>query len=154
MIRKAQEKDIDKILDLLRQVARVHHKGRPDIFMDGTKYVKEELKLMLNKDLDPIFVYTDRNDLPIGYAFCNTICHKNDTVLTDIKTLYIDDLCVDIEYRGQGIGTKLYEYVKEYAKENRYYNVTLNVWELNPNAKRFYEHLGLHVLKTYMEEII
>lgn len=154
MIRKAQEKDIDKILDLLRQVARVHHKGRPDIFMDGTKYVKDELKLMLNKDLDPIFVYTDRNDLPIGYAFCNTICHKNDTVLTDIKTLYIDDLCVDIEYRGQGIGTKLYEYVKEYAKENLYYNVTLNVWELNPSAKRFYEHLGLHVLKTYMEEII
>lgn len=153
-IRRAKEKDIDKIIDLLYQVCLVHHEGRSDIFKIGTKYSQEELKDMIKDDLNPIFVYTDDFDNTLGYIMCNTKQYINDTILTDIKTLYIDDLCVDEKYRGSGIGTKLYSFIKEYAKENGYYNITLNVWELNPKALKFYESLGLSPLKTYMEEII
>ena len=51
MIRRAVEKDIPKIIDLLKQVCLVHHKGRPDIFKVGTKYSAEELKAIF-KDID------------------------------------------------------------------------------------------------------
>jgi len=68
----------------------------------------------------------------------------HDNILTDIKTLYIDDLCVDQNYRGHGIGKKLYEYVVDYAGENGFYNVTLNVWADNTAALKFYESLDLH----------
>ena len=47
MIRKAQEKDIAKIEDLLLQVDLVHHNGRPDIFKIGRKYSEDELKALL-----------------------------------------------------------------------------------------------------------
>ena len=36
-IRRAQEKDMKGINDLLYQVLMVHHNGRPDLFKDNTK---------------------------------------------------------------------------------------------------------------------
>ena len=86
----------------------------------------------------------------MGYAFCVFQEHINDNILTDIKTLYIDDLCVDEKSRGQHIGKQLYDYVVNYAKKQGCYNVTLNVWECNPNAKKFYELCGLKPQKTGM----
>lgn len=154
MIRRAEVKDINRLIELLKEVCLVHHNGRSDIFKIGTKYTKEELEVKIKDDLNPIFVYTSDEDITLGYIFCETIKHTNDNILTDIKTLYIDDLCVDEKYRGKGIGKSLYYYVKDYAKKNGYYNITLNVWELNDSAKRFYSSLGLLPLKTYLEEKI
>ena len=74
--------------------------------------------------------------------------------MTDIKTLYIDDLCVDEVARGAHIGKALYEYVVNYAKKQGYYNVTLNVWADNINAVKFYEKIGLKVQKIGMENIL
>ena len=154
MIRRAINKDIPKIIDLLEQVCIVHHNIRPDIFNIGTKYKKEELELMIKDDLNPIFVYTNLNDNVLGYAFCQHKQFINNNILSDIKTLYIDDLCVDEKERGKGIGKKLYFHVLDYAKNNDYYNVTLNVWAKNEKALRFYESLGLKMRNIYMEEIL
>lgn len=155
MIRRAAQKDMERINDLLYQVELIHHNGRPDIFKCGAKkYTDEELMEIISDDKTPVFVYEDESGTVQGYAFCIYQQHVNNNLLTDIKTLYIDDLCVDESCRGKNIGTELYNYVINYAKENNFYNVTLNVWELNPAAKKFYEKLGLSVLKTYMEQIL
>ena len=154
MIRFAIEKDIPKILDLLLQVCLVHHSGRPDIFKVGTKYDEKELKTMLADKERPILVSTDENDNVLGYCFCVFQQHKDNNVLTDIKTLYIDDLCVDEGLRGKHVGSELYEAALELAKENGCYNLTLNVWSCNPSAMRFYEKQGLVPQKIYMEKIL
>ena len=154
-IRRAEEKDMSDILKLLEQVLTVHHKGRPDLFKGGVKkYTEEELAVMLVDDTRPIFVGVNEEGRVLGYAFCVFIQHLNDNILTDIKTLYIDDLCVDEEIRGQHVGKQLYEYVLAFAKEQGCYNVTLNVWELNPGAKKFYEACGLVPQKIGMEKIL
>lgn len=132
-VRFACEKDIPQMNSLLYQVERVHQQGRPDLFKEGAKkYTDNELKAMLKDKTKPIFAAVDENDVMKGYAFCVFQEHKGDNVLTDIKTLYIDDLCVDENCRGQHIGSVLYEAVKKFAKEQGCYNVTLNVWECNP----------------------
>ena len=155
MVRKAIEKDIPKIMDLLSQVDLVHHNGRPDIFKaNSKKYTDSQLEQILLDDKTPVFVAVDENDSVMGYAFCIFIEHKDNNVLTDIKSLYIDDLCVDENIRGQHIGSKLYEYVKAFAKENGCYNVTLNVWACNESAMRFYEKCGLKPQKTTMELVL
>ena len=154
MIRFAIEKDIPKIIDLLRQVCLVHHKGRSDIFKVGTKYSAEELKVILNDESRPILVSVDKNDIVQGYCFCIYQCHENNSVLTDIKTLYIDDLCVDETLRGKHIGKELYESAVELAKETGCYNLTLNVWSCNQSALKFYESLGLLPQKIGMELIL
>ncbi|MBR4495522.1 MAG: GNAT family N-acetyltransferase [Acholeplasmatales bacterium] len=154
MIRKAEYKDISRITELLKDICLIHHSGRPDIFKIGTKYTEDELKKIIDDPDNIIFVYTNSSDLVLGYCFTQKHQVLNDNILTDIKTLYIDDLCVEKTTRGLGIGKKLYEFVKAFAKENGYYNLTLNVWECNPNAKKFYDALGLKPMKTYLEELL
>ena len=154
MIRPAKEKDIPKIGELLSQVCLVHHNGRPDIFNVGRKYSAEELKELIKDENRPILVYTDENDQVCGYCFCIFQRHENNPVLTDVKTLYIDDLCVDEALRGKHIGKALFEAARALAKENGCYNLTLNVWSCNPSALGFYEACGLVPQKVCMEEIL
>ena len=153
-IRLAEIKDIESINKLLRQVLKVHHKGRPDLFKGGVKkYTDEELTEIINNPITPIFVYVE-DGVVKGYAFCNFQQHINNNILTDIKTLYIDDLCVDEKVRGKHIGKTLYEHVLNFAKLNGFYNVTLNVWALNEGAIKFYEKCGMKPQKIGMETIL
>ena len=148
-VRFACEKDIPQMNSLLYQVERVHQQGRPDLFKEGAKkYTDNELKDMLKDKTKPIFAAVDENDVMKGYAFCVFQEHKGDNVLTDIKTLYIDDLCVDENCRGQHIGSVLYEAVKKFAKEQGCYNVTLNVWE-NSFLIKPYLNYQILTLKIY-----
>ena len=153
-VRHATNNDMDKIKDLLSQVLEVHHNGRPDIFKSGCrKYNDDQLIEIIADSQRPVFVAEDDSGV-LGYAFCVIKQTVGDNVLTDMKTLYIDDLCVDENARGKKVGTVLYEYVKTYAAEIGCYNLTLNVWECNPSAKRFYEKMGLVPQKTVMELVL
>lgn len=154
-IRRAINDDMKGINKLLHQVLMVHHNGRPDLFKANVKkYTDEELAQIIADDTKPIFVAVDENDEVLGYAFCVFQQHIGDNILTDIKTLYIDDLCVDEEKRGMHIGKQLYEYVLDFAREQKCYNVTLNVWSCNEGAMKFYESCGLTPQKVGMEKIL
>ena len=154
VIRKAKLTDIDRLSELLYEVHNLHAEGRPDIFQKGKqKYSKEDLESVLTNSQTPVWVAEEKRKV-VGYIFCIYEEVKDHTSLTNRKTLYIDDLCVDKEFRQKGIGKSLYNYVKMIAKSNGCYDVTLNVWNLNPGAIAFYEKLGLKPMKTYMEEIL
>ena len=102
IIRKAEEKDIPRILELLKQVQE--------------------------------------------QPFSNN--------MVPFKSLFIDDLCVDQEARGQHIGESLFEYVKSEAKQLGCYEVTLNVWAGNISAEKFYEKMGMRTKERQMEYIL
>ena len=155
MVRRAEKKDIPAIMDLLVQVDMVHHNGRPDIFKGPTtKYDEKQLEEIIADDEKPVFVYVDEFEKVKGHAFCVHMQVKEHRVLTDIKTLYIDDICVDEKARGSHIGKALYEHVLSYAKKKEFYNITLNVWACNPGAMKFYESMGLVPQKIGMEKIL
>lgn len=155
IIRRAESKDLNGINNLLNQVLEVHHNGRPDLFKGNCKkYTDEQLLDIIADDTKPIFVSVDESNNVLGYAFCVFVQHIGDNILTDIKTLYIDDLCVDKNIRGQKIGSKLYDFVVQFAKQSGCYNLTLNVWSLNSSAMKFYEKCGLKPQKVGMEMIL
>lgn len=110
--------------------------------------------MLLEDESRPILVAADEADQVVGYAFCILQQHQGEGSLTDIKTLYIDDLCVDELQRGRRIGTALYEAVLAFARENGCYHVTLNVWTCNESAMRFYESCGLKPQKIGLEQIL
>ena len=154
-IRRVEEKDIPRVMDLLLQVLTIHHNIRPDLFKaDCRKYNERELYALFDNPLRPVFVYEDDGGTVQGYAFCVLEQHPGNNILTDIKTLYIDDLCVDEKVRGRGIGKQLFEFVKAYARENGCHNLTLNVWEGNDSSIRFYESLGFKPYKYGMETLL
>ena len=154
-IRLAESRDIPALDHLLYQVNNVHADGRPDIFIhDRKKYTDEELTLLLQDETRPVFVFEEEDGSIPGYCFCIVEVTEGGGNLRPMKTLYIDDLCVDETRRGEHIGTQLYDYVKHWAAAQGFYRITLNVWELNGPASAFYRHLGLKPLKTTMEELL
>ena len=100
-IRFAEGQDVAGILKLLKQVGRVHHLGRPDIFRSNAqKYGASQVISMLGSKDTPIFVAVEADQV-LGYGFCMIKVHENDPVIADHRELYIDDLCVEESCRGQ-----------------------------------------------------
>ena len=154
-IRKAEKKDTERILQLLVQVNNVHSANRPDLFIKNkTKYTDKQLWEIFKNPKTPVFVAVDENDTVLGYCFGMFQSHKEDNNFPDITTYYIDDLCVDENCRGQHIGKALYEYTVDFAKKSGCYNVTLNVWDKNDAAIKFYENCGFKIQKYGMEIIL
>ena len=144
-IRRAEEKDIPRIIELLGQVLQIHADIRPDIFIPGTtKYTAGELAELLQNEEKPIY----------GYAFCQLKEQPFSNNMVPFRSLFIDDLCVDQRTRGQHVGESLFEYVKEEARRRGCYEVTLNVWAGNTAAEKFYDKMGLRTKERQMEYIL
>lgn len=153
IVRRAEERDIPALLELLVQVDMVHHGGRPDLFKGpATKYTAEELRELLREEDRPVFVCAE-GDRILGHGFC-VLQHFGGNVMTERKTLYIDDICVDENVRGSGAGRLLFEYIRAFAEREGCYNITLNVWTCNPGAMAFYEKMGMTPYKTAMETVL
>lgn len=154
MIRRAKPEDMPDLDRLLYEVHHVHAGLRPDLFRDGgKKYTDKELAALLSDEKRPVFVLEENGKI-LGYAFCILLNHEKESATTGYLTVYIDDLCVDSATRGKGVGRALYSHVLDFARRIGAYNVTLNVWAGNENARRFYESLGMQVQKLGMETIL
>lgn len=151
-IRPAEARDLDAVNGLLRQVLAIHHEGRPDLFnAEGKKYTDGELLKIFADPATPVFVY-ESGGAVLGYAFCE-LQEQGSGSLRTLRTLYLDDLCVDEKARGHHVGKALFEHVRAFARESGCYNLTLHVWECNPGARAFYESLGMAPQYTSMELI-
>lgn len=149
-VRFANEKDIPRMGDLLRQVCGVHAALRPDLFIPGgRKYTDSELSQILKDPARPILAAADGEDRMVGYAFCEI--REQGGAMQPGRELYLDDLCVDASRRGQGVGSALFEAVTALAKERGCGRITLNVWAGNAPAEAFYRSRGMTVMKTALE---
>ena len=66
------------------------------------------------------------------------------------KTIHLEDLIVSEQYRGSGIGIKLYEAVMAEAKKQNVRRVEWNVLDWNTPAISFYEKTGAVVFKDWL----
>lgn len=152
-VRYAKEKDIKKIVELLHDIAQIHHIGMPKIFKTHTrKYGEKDLIVALKDETKPLFVLVNDEDVVLGYCLCEIKITKNDVMLHDRKVLFIDDLCMDKSFRDKGLGKILFDEVKEIALGKYQVNsIELNVWEFNKGAMKFYENCGFKAQKRVME---
>lgn len=151
-IRRAEKKDLDGIRRLLYQVNQLHADGRPDLFKDGgIKYTDREILEIIADDRRPVYVFAP-GDRVLGYVFCVFEETKETASLQPVRTLYIDDLCVDETARGQRIGQQLYDRAVRLARDSGCARVTLHAWNFNEKAFGFYEKLGMTPLYTTMEQ--
>ena len=152
IIRRANINDIDAILNLLSQVLEIHAELRPDIFQSGkTKYTKEALANKIENEM--IFV-AEEDKKVIGHLFLELQDTFSNNNMKPLKILYIDDICVDKDHTNGGVGSKLFDFVKEKAKELGCYEITLNFWEGNKNAEKFYLNKGFKTKSKVLEYII
>lgn len=155
VIEPAQPEDIPAIMELLSQVLEVHAQLRPDVFIPGTaKYTPVELQSIIENEDTPIFVARRENAHVDGYIFCVIKEPPFTNTMKKQKTLFVDDLCVAELAKGSGAANKLLQHAIDFGREIGCYNVTLNVWEGNERARRFYEKQGMFVRESQMEMIL
>lgn len=154
IIRKATKEDISSIILLLHEVNDVHAMGRPDLFKFGsTKYNKEDLEVILEADETKVYLACEEEKV-LGHVFFAIEETEESESRVGHKTLYIDDICVKEDARGQRVGEALYKEVKRLAKELVCDRITLHVWECNPGARVFYEKMGMKEMYRAMEEVL
>lgn len=155
LVRKAVKEDIPAILRLLSQVLEVHAAIRPDLFVSGTvKYNADELAVIIDDEKTPVFVAQGDNGDILGHAFVVMSVNTSQNMPIGMKSMYIDDICVDENARRMNVGTALYQHCIAYAKQAGCHDVSLNVWEGNKSADKFYRSMGLKPRKTTLEYIL
>ena len=99
MIRFAEEKDLDRINELRKQVNDIHVEGRPDMFKPGFGVeLREFAKVILNGENSDIIV-AERNGEICGMV-CVDYVNKPETPFSHARTFYhVQEIAVDVNHR-------------------------------------------------------
>lgn len=144
--------DADRVVELLDYIAQIHREGRPDLFIgSGGKFDREAVLALFADEHSPVFV-ADDGETVVGYIICRLRSTPSNPSLRPIRTLYVEDLCVDPAHAGRGVGSALMRRAEDCAREAGCYNIDLNVWAFNTEAIAFYEKNGYAVQRSIMEK--
>lgn len=149
-IRNAQIDDVNRVSELMLQVAKIHSSARRDIFKEkNIEEIKNEVNNRMNNK-ENILIAEENNSIfgVIIYKIKEVREHKN---LKDRTVLWIDELVVDENIRGKGIGKSLFLEVNKISKESNCNAVELNCWNFNRQAIKFYEKCGMNTQRLIME---
>ena len=143
-IRAAVSEDRVRIRPLQKEIADLHHAGRPDLFKNEARYFTEEAfeQRLRDPDHTVLIAETDAGEV-VGYAFGWVIRIREHSTYVDFNRFYIDDICVLKDFQGRGIGRRLFEACKAAALEKCCDNMELGVWAFNEGAIAFYRACGM-----------
>ena len=113
MIRKATADDINKTAEIYKELHEHHIQIRPDFYRgpDIEFYRKQ-----LAEQLDYVFV-VEKGGVIQGYAMVY-VDVRDDCIHIARKRCYVDQFAVKEEFRRQGVGNKLMQFIREYALQN------------------------------------
>lgn len=151
MVRFAEEKDLDKINELRKQVNDIHVEGRPDLFKAGFgSEIRDFAKVMLEGENSDIIV-AERDGVICGMV-CVERIDKPETPYSKARSFYhVQEIAVDKKHRRQGVAKELLEFMIEDAKKRNLRRIELDVWEFNDSAIEFYQTVGFKQTRRWME---
>lgn len=153
-VRRAVPSDRIGIMPLQKEIADIHHDGRPDLFRTEARYYSEDdFQAKLTHPDHRIFI-AEADGMVAGYVFAVVKRARNHPTYVDFDQFYIDDICVAERYRRNGIATALFERCTEQARADDCYNIELNVFCFNEDAIAFYEAMGMKKMIHRMELIV
>lgn len=136
--------EYEEVNKLAVQVHELHVGWRPDLFNSVKEVITldEFTQLIQNKE---IYVSVIDNKI-VGYiTFCIVEKKNLNPKFRYRKQLNVDAMCVDKNYRGNGIGTSLLNFVEQIAIDNECTDIYLTVNEENISAIKTYENFGMRV---------
>lgn len=135
IIREMTEADAEKVLEMMRvfySSPAVLSNGSEDIFRNDIQ------NCVGNSPYLEGYIFTEGNKI-LGYS----MLAKSYSTEFGKPCIWIEDLYIEQEYRGKGIGTEFFAFI-----EKKYPNsvLRLEVEQENQNAIRVYEKCGYEVL--------
>lgn len=150
-VRFAEYADLERVNELRKQVNDLHVAGMPEIFKPGfPDELRDHVYTVFADPMQRIAV-CERGGVILGFAVLNRLIRPETPYMKVRDFLDIDEFCVDEAFRRTGVGTALIEFIREYARDEGYSRVELNMWEFNEGALEFYEALGFTTYRRYME---
>ena len=150
-IRFAEEKDLEAVNRLRRQVHRLHAEGRPEIFKPGFPPELENHVYTVFNDPDQQILLAEEEGTVCGFAVLHEICRPENPFMFERRFLDIDEFCVDEAFRRRGVGSDLIRQAKAVARQRGFDRLELNMWEFNRDALAFYQDCGFVTYRRYME---
>lgn len=150
IVRIANENDFDRVHELMYQIFEKHLLRRPDIYKQGDPYTVEQYRNSLaNKN--EIIMIAESEQVVVGVCHMVKIDFKENPIMRQGCVAFIENFCVDRDYQRRGIGKALYEEAVKKAEIWQAYSLELNVWEINEEARKFYDIIGFKIKSTRME---
>ncbi len=131
-IRPAEENDSALILDFIKKLAGYEKKP------DEVTATQEDISEVLFKKKIAEAIIAELDDIPVGFA----IFFYNFSTFKGKPGIYIEDLFVNSEHRGKGIGKVLFSYIADLAVKRSCGRVEWSVLHWNEPSINFYKRLG------------
>lgn len=151
MVRFAEEKDLDRVNELRKQVNEIHVEGRPDVFKAGFgSEMRDFAKVIISGENSNIIV-AERSGVICGMASVDYV-NKLETPFGNARRFYhVQEIAVDVKYRRQGVAKELLEFMIADAKKRNLGKIELDVWEFNDSAIEFYQAAGFRQTRRWLE---
>ena len=150
-VRFAREEDLESVNELRRQVNELHVAGRPETFKPGFCDELRDHLFTIWKDPNQQIVVTEIEGKVCGFAILNHINRPENPFMFERDFLDIDEFGVDENSRRQGAASAMITFIRDYAKEQGFKRLELNMWEFNRGALAFYEVADFKTYRRYME---
>tara|TARA_B100000965_G_C19311452_1_gene634749 strand:- start:253 stop:705 length:453 start_codon:yes stop_codon:yes gene_type:complete len=133
IIRKGVKKDIPQVLNLIKELAEFENALNE---VSNTVERLEEDGFGDNPVYNLFVAESENKIIGIAITFFRYSTWKG-------KNLYIEDLIVNEKFRRKGIGIKIFEEIKKYAKESSCIGISLQVLDWNKIGINFYKKLNM-----------
>lgn len=140
IIRKAEQKDISAIIDLIKELAEYEKLLH---LVKTTEKNIEEVLFGENKFIEVLIAEYE------GKLAGQALFFKNFSTFLGKPGIYLEDLYVKPDFRGKGIGKALLMKIIALAKERDYGRVEWCVLDWNKPAIDFYKSLGAIELEEW-----
>lgn len=151
MIRFAEMNDLPQVNTIRRQVHELHARGRADIFQSEFNAELENHIYETYGCKESDIIVADIDGRICGFAVLEVVDRPESPYSLARSFLRVVEFGVDKACRRQGIGTQMFDYIKQIAAERDLGTIELDMWEFNDGALKFYESVGFKTYRRYME---
>lgn len=148
IIRYAGNSDYEMVEILMKQVQQLHVEWRPDIYKLGDVILPKDVFQTAVQEKN--FLVAESDGKVVGLLFFYVYHRENDASVTR-DVLFVDSMAVHKDFRGQGIGHALFDYVKEIVAEKKIDSIELSVNAKNEQAIEMYKKYGFREKSITME---
>jgi GNAT superfamily N-acetyltransferase len=145
IIKKVNAETFDDFMDLIDKLAEYEKLASPD------QAAKRRLKRDYLSDKPKYEAFIGKVDgKPISYV----IFFFTYSSFLALPTLFLEDIFVLEEYRRQGVGQKMFDFLKETAKREGCCRIEFTVLNWNKSAQAFYEKNGAKRLEWFLYRLV
>lgn len=142
-IRAADRSDLALLSRLCVAVQQIHVDAHPDIFKPPAEedFAVPFFEMIMLKPNFRVFIAENEGGAA-GYIVLQVVHHEEHTFTYPRDYLHIDQISVEPELQGKGVGKALMAHALQFAKEESLSQITLGSWMFNQKAHRFFESQG------------